>query len=160
MSLDSKTPETLDLARELREQLVEWARAATPNEACGLLLGRTDSQQVEVRDVRAGRNVARDPAQAFELHPEDHLALTLEAERAGLAIVGAWHSHPRGPARPSATDRASAWDGWLHAIVGRDTRGEFELRVWRVRGEAWTEIARSTAASERGARETSDRNDQ
>ncbi len=148
MSHGSETPETLDFASELREQLVEWARAAAPNEACGLLLGRVEAQRVEVREVRQGRNLSRAPAAAFELHPEDHLALTLDAERAGLAVVGVWHSHPRGPARPSATDRAVAWDGWLHAIVGRDARGEFEVRVWRVRSDAWTEIARSAAESE------------
>ncbi len=140
MSLDSKTPERLDFARKLRAQLVEWARAATPKEACGLLLGRVAAQRVEVCEVREGRNIADDSSAAFELHPEDHLALTLEAERAGLTVVGVWHSHPRGPATPSASDRAAAQASWLHGIVGLNARGEFELRVWRAAASTWVEI--------------------
>jgi len=158
--MDAETPQTnrLQLSDELRARLVAWARAAAPHEACGLLLGRC-GERAEVEHVRLARNVATDAQHAFEVHPEDHLAFALEAERLGLDVVGAWHSHPRGEAKPSATDRAAAWDGWLHAIVGRDARGGFELRVWRVRGDAWTEVARSTAANERGAREWSDRLD-
>lgn len=138
------------------EFLKRWAREAAPHEACGVLLGRREGERIEVLEVRAGRNVATRAARAFELHPEDHLAFELEARRLGLEVVGVWHSHPRGPARPSTTDRASAWDGWLHAIVGRDARGEFEVRVWRVRGEAWDELARSAGASASGARDRLD----
>ena len=38
----------------------------------------------------------------------------------GLALVGFWHSHPSGVARPSPADAAAAWPGSLHAIVTPD----------------------------------------
>ena len=55
----------------------------------------------------------------------------IDAHRAmrdgGPRLIGYYHSHPRGPARPSATDRKmAAGDGMIWAIAG-----EGELRLWR-----------------------------
>lgn len=125
------------------ERLVQWTSEAAPNEACGVMLGRRVGARLEVLAVRMGRNLATDPARAFELHPEDHLAAERAAEASGLELVGVWHSHPRAPAQPSPIDRAAAWNGWAHAIVGRNERGEFELRVWRASGDVWIELERS-----------------
>lgn len=130
--MDSKipNPNQLRLSAESRLQLVAWARAAVPDEACGLLLGRIRGACVEVEHVRLARNIAADAHREFEVHPEDHLALSLEAERLGLDVVGAWHSHPRGPATPSPTDLAAAAHGSAQVIVALATPDAPELRAW------------------------------
>lgn len=94
------------------------AASAPREEICGLLLG-VDGRVEEARPVR---NVAADPVGSFEVDPAALFA-ALRAERAGGAtLLGHYHSHPAGPARPSARDAAAAaGDGRLWLIVAGDT---------------------------------------
>jgi proteasome lid subunit RPN8/RPN11 len=96
---------------------------AAPREACGLLFGTADA----IVDWQAVENVAKCPERHFEIDPAALFA-ALRAERAGgPRIIGYWHSHPSGDARPSATDAAMAEpDGKLWLIVAGD-----EARLWR-----------------------------
>lgn len=141
--MDSKTtnPNRLQLSAQSHLQLVAWARAAAPDEACGLLVGRRRGERVEVEHVRLARNIARDARRAFEVHPEDHLAFSREAERHGLDVVGAWHSHPRGPATPSPADLAAAANGWAQLIVALAAPDTPELRAWVVKDHEAHELA-------------------
>jgi len=58
----------------------------------------------------------------FEVDPELRLSVMREARGTGRAIIGHYHSHPNGSARPSATDLALAYEPdlvWLiTAVVG------------------------------------------
>jgi proteasome lid subunit RPN8/RPN11 len=130
MSDGSGFPRELNLPNGLRTQLIAWARAAAPDEACGLLLGRRREERVDVEHVRRARNVAAEVHRAFEVHPEDHLAFSLEAERLGLDVVGAWHSHPRGAATLSPADLAAAAPGWAQVVVALAASDTPELRAW------------------------------
>lgn len=90
------------------------AAAATPNEACGLLLGTSS----HITKAEPTANVAHDPARHFEIDPAALIAAHRAARDGGPQIVGYFHSHPNGLARPSATDAASAsGDGRVWAIV-------------------------------------------
>lgn len=103
------------------------AAQAAPEEACGLLFG------VETRIERANVavNVAPDPRRHFEIDPAVLFA-ALRAERAGgERVLGYWHSHPSGEARPSQTDATmAAGDGrfWLIFAGGVVT-------LWRARDD-------------------------
>lgn len=79
-------------------------------------------------EVRPCRNVAPDPRDSFEIDPAALIAAHRAARSGGPAPIGHYHSHPRGPAHPSARDAAMAEPGsyWLIA-------GEGELRGWRAR---------------------------
>lgn len=93
--------------------VIAHAREAAPAECCGLLLGRGD-QVVEA--VRA-RNIAESPAR-FLMDPRDHIDARRGARGRGLGVLGFYHSHPRSPAIPSATDLAeAAYPNHLYAIV-------------------------------------------
>ena len=91
------------------------AVTAYPKECCGLLLGRGGL----IQTVRPTANLAADPLKHFEIDPQA-LIDAHRAERAGgLEVIGYYHSHPQGPAAPSATDRAqAARDGRVWAIAG------------------------------------------
>ena len=96
--------------------LREEATRAYPRECCGLLLG----QGARVEAVRPAANVHPDPQRHFEIDP----AALIEAHRAarggGPAVLGYYHSHPRGAAEPSVTDRAMAsGDGRIWAIIAQ-----------------------------------------
>ena len=85
-------------------------------------------------NVRAGEGGDR-----YEVDPAHHLAVWKQAEREGLEVVGAWHSHPGHPAVPSETDRLEAWEGLSYVIVAVDGDGPGEVRSWRLVGGAFAQ---------------------
>lgn len=54
----------------------------------------------------------------YTVDPSDHLKASLDAEKAGLELLGVFHSHTHTDAYPSPTDVAQAPDpGWHYLIV-------------------------------------------
>jgi proteasome lid subunit RPN8/RPN11 len=103
----------LRIRRSALDDLIAHARTEAPNECCGLLLGATDS----VDRVMRARNVRQSPTR-YEVDPADHFAAIRLARSTGQLVLGAYHSHPRGPLYPSPTDAAEINDPTLvHVIV-------------------------------------------
>ncbi|WP_086737134.1 M67 family metallopeptidase [Erythrobacter colymbi] len=104
------------------------AAAALPLEACGILLGEGG----RITEARETRNVHPSPATHFEIDPQ----ALIDAHRAarsggGPQVIGYYHSHPSGPAAPSATDRACAsGDGAVWAILAPQAGAE-DVTFWR-----------------------------
>jgi proteasome lid subunit RPN8/RPN11 len=66
-------------------------------------------------------NVAARPAQRYRIDSREHIALRrmLRPLQPALEIVGVYHSHPAGPARPSEQDvRNAYYPDWIHVIIG------------------------------------------
>lgn len=109
------------------------ARAAHPRECCGLLFGDTNA----ITGYRPAVNVHPNPETHFEIDPQVLIDAHRAMRRGGPRLVGYYHSHPAGPAEPSATDRAmAARDGMIWAIVAGD-----ELRLWRAGGEGFSALS-------------------
>ena len=90
------------------------AAAAHPLECCGLLLGRGGA----ITGAVPAANVAGEPWHRFEIDPAVLIAAHRAARAGGPQVLGYYHSHPTGVARPSATDRGqAAGDGRVWAIV-------------------------------------------
>jgi proteasome lid subunit RPN8/RPN11 len=101
------------MRRAVVDAIVAHARADAPLECCGLLIG----SDAAIEESYPVQNVRRS-AVKFEVDPAGHFAAIRKARSAGLAVVGAYHSHPRSPAVPSATDVSESNDpGFLHVIV-------------------------------------------
>ena len=102
------------LAQAARETMLEFARAAFPREACGLLLG--DRKRIEA--ATQAINVHPEPLRHFEIDPASLIAAHKAAREGGPQVLGYWHSHPNGLAAPSDVDRAHAsGEGRVWAIV-------------------------------------------
>lgn len=70
--------------------------------------------------LHPARNLA-DQADRFQIDPADHLKAQKAARANGRLIIGCYHSHPQGPAQPSALDLAGADQNdflWLIAGAG------------------------------------------
>jgi proteasome lid subunit RPN8/RPN11 len=135
----------LRIPLQLRQALELWARESYPREACALLIGRVDGEHVHVAAVKRARNLEEQRAQErFELDPADHLAAERRASALGLAIVGIWHTHPDGPARPSAEDRAGVGKAWVQLIGSVGETGAMESRAWILRGARFVELQLDT----------------
>jgi proteasome lid subunit RPN8/RPN11 len=85
------------------------AADAYPGECCGLLVGEGD-RQITVTEVVPMRNMATDPRKAFAIDPQAQFDLLRATRRGSTRIIGHYHSHPDGQARPSVQDLAMAHD--------------------------------------------------
>lgn len=112
------------IASTARAAMLDHARRAAPDEACGILFG----DSVTIISAEAAKNVAAHPGRSFEIEPAALLRAHRGARAAGRQVVGWYHSHPNGSAEPSATDAARAVeDGKLWLIVAGDA-----VSAWRV----------------------------
>ncbi len=97
------------IALEALRQLVEAAEAAYPGECCGLLVGRQlPSGVIEAIRAHPSANLGK-KADRFEIDPRLWVDLARALGRGPTKVVGLYHSHPDGPAQPSAVDLDSAW---------------------------------------------------
>jgi desampylase len=94
----------LMISRQHRQQLVDWAAEAHPEECCGLLLGEGD----KVRTVVLARNVSATPLRAFEIDPAVLIQAEKSARMGGDFVIGHFHSHPNGVCEPSFNDADQA----------------------------------------------------
>ena len=108
------------LPDDVRERILRAAADAHPAECCGLLEGERAADCFRITALHPARNLATEPDR-FEIDPQDHFAAHRSARARGHALIGCYHSHPHGPAQPSATDLAGAGEEnflWLIAGAG------------------------------------------
>ena len=114
--------------------MLAHARRERPRECCGLLVGNRGrvAAAVPMHNVARGRT-------RYQIDPRAHITLNRVLRRVApaLAVVGAYHSHPRGRAVPSETDLAEAqYPDWIYVIVGLGAARP-ETRAFRIaRGHA------------------------
>jgi proteasome lid subunit RPN8/RPN11 len=108
--------------------IVAHARAEAPRECCGLLLGTSE----HIAEAYPARNIDPAPIRRYLIDPRDHLAAVRRARARGVAVVGAYHSHPRSPAVPSATDAAEGFSDFVYLIIGEESDAP-EITAW-----SWT----------------------
>lgn len=109
---------TCSITRAALDAILAAARAAAPEEACGLLLG----QGLRIMRAQPAANVAAERTCRFEIDPAALIAAHRAARHGGPEVAGYFHSHPAGLAAPSATDAAmAAGDGRIWAIAAGGT---------------------------------------
>lgn len=116
--------------------LVAHARTDAPFECCGLLVGLEGTIVQNVRTTNVARSRTR-----YLVAPAEHFALIRALRGTDRVIAGAYHSHPRGRAVPSARDIAEAFDPeLLYVIVGLEGAAGPDLRAYRIRSGSFTEL--------------------
>jgi proteasome lid subunit RPN8/RPN11 len=118
----------------MRDEIVAHARAAVPNEACGIIGGAAG------RAERFYPLVSEDPSPYYyEVSSADRIRVWLEIDEAGLDLIGIYHSHVSSPAYPSRTDVEQAfWPGTTYLILSL-AGGGAELRGFQIAGGEVTE---------------------
>jgi proteasome lid subunit RPN8/RPN11 len=125
----------VNIARLALDEIVAHARRSVPLECCGLLIG----DRLRIVAARPAVNLAASPTR-YELDPRAHIEARREARADGLEVVGFYHSHPLGPARPSPTDIAEAsYPEAIWIVVG--LQEPIEARAFTLDARGATEIA-------------------
>lgn len=106
---------TITVTSAVLEALLAEARAAHPQECCGLLFGSGGA----ITAFSPTANVHPEPRRHFEIDPQALIDAHRAMRQGGSRLLGYYHSHPAGRPEPSATDRAlAAGDGMIWAILG------------------------------------------
>lgn len=116
------------------------AKQAWPEEACALIVGRGEPA-ADLRLVPC-TNIAEDRRRRFEVDPAERIRLELALRGTPERIVGIWHSHPDGMARPSATDTAMVYEPdliWL--ITGCSNGRHCETKAFRPAGGGFENVS-------------------
>lgn len=126
----------LAVPRDAYDAMVAHAVAGAPEEVCGVLGGTFGERETRVGAVERATNAAPAPEYEYAIDPAEQLQLMARLEDRGHDVVGFYHSHPRGPAGPSATDTGRAtWPDRSYVIV--DLGGEHPVvGAWRWDGDA------------------------
>jgi proteasome lid subunit RPN8/RPN11 len=123
----------LKLGDELVGRIRGHAVQSYPHECCGALLGRDGNDGREVLELMPLENHRTDsPRNRFAITAEDVRAAERAARDQGLELVGWYHSHPDGAARPSTYDREHAWPWYSYIIVGVEGSEPREITSWRL----------------------------
>lgn len=127
MTSDQASP--LNISATVLEQIGAHAISCYPEEACGLLVGTSDTNTV--LEFHSCVNVAHS-ARVYTLDPTQHLRIERDAEIRGLEVIGVMHSHTHTEAYPSSTDVAQAPDPGWHYMIVTLMRGVAEPRSFRI----------------------------
>jgi len=102
------------IRRAAAEAILAHARAALPDESCGLLIGTASC----IETAHPARNLEASPTR-FLVDPRDHVVAQRSARANGRQVIGVYHSHPGAAASPSRRDLAEAsYREYLYLIVG------------------------------------------
>jgi len=128
----------LVLTHEAYLDLHSHISGSYPVEACGILLGRSESGMALVTRVVPLRNV-RESRTEFWIDEKEWMERILHAGRLGLEYIGLYHSHPDGDPLPSPSDRHRMLEcpGEVWLIVGYGS-GRFDTAAYRVGDDGYS----------------------
>jgi proteasome lid subunit RPN8/RPN11 len=131
----------LYLARRHLYEMFAHAMAEDPAECCGLLAGR-DGRVERVYRLRNAEPEATRRTR-YTIDAMDQLRAMREMDDQGLELIGIFHSHPRTPSYPSATDVARSrmpgttdplYPGVAYLIVSLEDPARPYVRAFRLDG--------------------------
>jgi len=120
---------TLMISRQVANRILSHAQANPDTEICGLIAG-TPGHATHAYPIT---NIATNPSNRFRLDPKSQIDALRQMRERAEALVAIYHSHPHGPAAPSAIDlREASYPEAVYLIVSLDTKGVLDLRGFRL----------------------------
>lgn len=123
----------VSIAESCYERIVRHARTEFPHECCGILIGDVSPDATVVRRVATATNIAEgDPCHTYQIDWQSLFETVRATRKSSDRIVGFYHSHPDGSARPSRRDLESAWVDHAYLIVSTRGTSKPSVTAWRV----------------------------
>jgi proteasome lid subunit RPN8/RPN11 len=107
------------LEPRIRQLLSEDALNTFPDECCGFLFGReeTDGTRLVIDILVVDNSKEGDKTRRFEISPVDYMTAEQHAQDQDWSLLGIYHSHPKHPAIPSEHDRKAAQPYFSYVII-------------------------------------------
>ena len=121
----------------IRQLLAEDALSTFPDECCGFLFGReeTDGTRLVVDILAVDNSKEGDKRRRFEISPLDDMTAEQHALDHDWTLLGIYHSHPNHPAIPSEHDRKAAQPFFSYVIVSVMNNEIDAVRSWLLNEE-------------------------
>ena len=117
---------SLTLTESQASSMIAHAQHALPNEACGLLGGKSG----HVSTVYPGTNSEHSPIR-YLLDPIDQFNAMKTIDQSGEDLIGIFHSHPKGVAIPSEIDITQAYyPKATYVILARHNEKDWYMRAY------------------------------
>ena len=104
------------IKKEDYEEIIAYAKAGLPNEACGLLGGTVDGKDRRIEKVYYLTNIDAS-REHFSMDPKEQFEAVKDMRANGLSLIGNFHSHPESPSRPSEKDKRLAYDSSVRYLI-------------------------------------------
>jgi len=129
------------LAPALQAELISWARAGVPNEACGIVAGaRSAYDGGRAATFHPLTNIEASPF-LYRIDPVEQLHAMLAIDDADQVVWGIFHSHVASPAEPSVTDIGLAfYPEALYLICSLADETAPTIRAWSIRAGQVAEV--------------------
>ena len=92
------------LSKLQQKILLDHTCKEEPNEACAILYGNKIKEKNTVKEIWLTKNSNPSPIE-FTLSAEQTWEMDQKRKELNLEIIGIFHSHPKGEAFPSSTDK-------------------------------------------------------
>jgi proteasome lid subunit RPN8/RPN11 len=124
----------ITLTEQQRADITQHAESEYPNECCGAVLGRFEDGKKITHRILPISNMREAEAKhnRFLIRPEEFLHCEKTARKAGLEIIGFYHSHPDHPAKPSPYDLEHAFPVYSYIIVSVDNGKANKTTSWEL----------------------------
>ena len=133
-------PASARIPGDIRADVIEWLRAAAPNEGCGVLVAERVAEDGGVPNRFVGmRNVAESPFR-YLMDPVEQLQLLEEIDERDEVVWAIVHSHVESPPYPSPTDIGLAAFPDAVYVLASFASEPPELRAWTIVDGAVNEV--------------------
>lgn len=109
------------------EQMHSHAAELAPQEACGLIAGRSNLGM----KVYPLTNALHSPTR-FRLDPREQLQAFFDIETRGWQLLAVYHSHPNGPAIPSTIDVREAYYPQIYNLIWSRIQENWICRAFHI----------------------------
>ena len=112
----------VEIPGSVLETIAVHALAAYPDECCGFLVARPDTEDAAaprsiVRALPASNTYEGERRRRFLVRAEELRGAERDLEGTGEVLAGFYHSHPDHPARPSLFDQEHAWPWYSYLVT-------------------------------------------
>ncbi len=120
------------IENHIRELMIEDAVNSFPDECCGFMFGReeTDGTRVILDILVVDNSKEGDKRRRFEIAASDYMIAEQHALDHDWILLGVYHSHPNHPAIPSEHDRVAAQPYFSYLILSVMDKEVVGLRSW------------------------------
>lgn len=125
---------SLQISKNVIDQIHAHGQAAYPEEGAGLLLGTADKDDRAVNAILPLSNSREENARhnRYLITAEDMMAGEKEALAMNMDVIGVFHSHPDHPNQPSDFDRELALPWYSYLITSINSGKMADSRAWRL----------------------------
>jgi proteasome lid subunit RPN8/RPN11 len=124
------TARIFQLPDDLAARVLLAASRAYPNDCCGLIEGVATPDGWRALEIHEAANIAENPKRRFLIDPQVQFDLMRRLRDSESRVIGCFHSHPDGPAEPSATDRAEAYEKDFLYLIAAGSPDVFTLKAY------------------------------